>query len=75
MKTPEAALRDLQNELNHIYQRIDFRDEKYNEHCEEWQTSEVGVVYLEQTTKLRLLGLELQSKIVKIDPSLLNPVL
>lgn len=63
MKTPEAALRDLQNEMNHIYQRIDFRDEKYNEHCEEWQTSEVGVIYLEQTIKLRLLALEIQLKI------------
>lgn len=74
MKTPEAALRDLQNELNHVYQRIDFRDEKYNEHCEEWKASEAGVLYLEMTTKLRLLSLTIQSKIVKIDPSLLNPV-
>ena len=71
----ETYLQELQNELNHVYQRIDFRDEKYNEHCEEWKASEVGVMYLERTVKLKLLSLDLQTKIIKINPELLNPTL
>jgi hypothetical protein len=70
MKTPEPSLQELQNELNHIYQRIDFRDEKYNEHCEEWKESEQGVMYLEKTIKLQILSKTLKSNINKIESQL-----
>ncbi len=70
MKTPETSLLELQNELNHIYQRIDFRDEKYNEHCEEWKESERGVMYLEITIKLKVLSRTLKSNINKIESAL-----
>lgn len=75
MNHQPASLRELQNELSHIYQRIDFRDEKYKDHCEEWKSSEAGVVYLETTLKLKLISLELEVKIKKINPELLNPIL
>lgn len=73
MKTPQAAIRDLQDELSHVYQRIDFRAEKYNNHSEEWKNSENGVMYLEETTRLALISVYLQKKINNIDPSHLNP--
>ena len=53
MITPEASLLELQNELNHIYQRIDFRDEKYSESSEYWKETERGVLYLEKTIKYK----------------------
>jgi hypothetical protein len=70
MKTPEAALSDLQNELNHLFMRIDFREEKYKDHCEEWKASELGVLYLEKTIKLQLLMRTLKSNINKIESQL-----
>lgn len=70
MIAPELSLLQLQNELNHIYQRIDFRDEKYNEHCEEWKESEQGVLYLEKTIKLKILSRTLKSNINKIESAL-----
>lgn len=70
MITPSPSLQELQNELNHIYQRIDFRDEKYNEHCDEWKASEQGVMYLEKTIKLQLLSRTLKSNINKIESAL-----
>jgi hypothetical protein len=70
MITPAASLSKLQNELNHVYQRIDFRDEKYNDHCEEWKESEQGVLYLENTIKLKLISSALKSNINKIESAL-----
>lgn len=70
MITPAASLSKLQNELNHVYQRIDFRDEKYNDHCEDWKESEQGVLYLETTIKLKLISSALKSNINKIESAL-----
>jgi hypothetical protein len=70
MITPEASLLELQNELNHIYQRIDFRDEKYSESSEYWKETERGVLYLEKTIKLKILSRTLKSNINKIESAL-----
>ena len=70
MITPEVTLLELQNELNHVYQRIDFRDEKYNECSEYWKESERGVLYLETTIKLKLIASSIKSNINKIESAL-----